>query len=135
MNGRAVRAAVQRLQHRRLDLEIVQLVERAPDLGRHARARAEQRAHLGMHREIGVALAVPLLGIRESGVANRHAVHDLLLPERQRAKRLRQQLHLGHPHRHFAGARSEQRARDADHVADVEQIERRVRLVAQLRPS
>ena len=85
-----------------------------------------------MHREIGVPLAVPLLRIRESRVANRYAIHDFLFPERQRPQRLRQQLHLGRPHRDFAGASAEQRASDSDHVADVEQVERRIRLVAQL---
>ena len=86
------RAAVQRLQHRRLDLEI-------PSPSRNARIdviirerATKQRPHLGMHREIGVALAISLLRIGESGMPHHLPVDDFFLAERKRPKRLREQL-------------------------------------------
>ena len=69
----------------------------------------KQRAHLGMHREVGVALAIALLRIREAGVPHRRAVDHLFLAERQRPQRLGEQLHLVDAHRDLAGARAEQR--------------------------
>ena len=90
------RAAIQRLQHRRLDLEIVRARRATRRISvDHPRARAKQRAHFGMHGEIGVALAIPLLGIGESRMPHGHAVDDFFLAERQRPQRLREQLDLG----------------------------------------
>src|SRR4051812_45471554 len=84
-----------------------------------------------MHGEIRVALAIPLLGIGESRVAYRHALDDFFLSERQRTERLCEQLHLDDTHGHLARARAKQRARHADHVADIEEAEDVVRRVTQ----
>jgi hypothetical protein len=86
------RAAVQRLQHRRLDLEVAEPVEERAHGRDHPRARDERAPHLGVHREVGVALPVALLGVAEPRVPHRPPVDHLLLPERQRAERLREQL-------------------------------------------
>ena len=92
----------------------------------------KQRAHLRVHREIRVPLAIALLRIGEPGVTHRHAIDDLFLAIRQRTKRLRQHLHGRHANRDLARARAHERPRHADDVADVVQIELRTALVAQL---
>ena len=74
-----------------------------------------------MHREVGVALAIALLRIGEAGVPHDLAVDDLFLAERQRTQRLGEHLDRVDAHRHFAGARAEERPAHADDVADVEQ--------------
>jgi hypothetical protein len=125
-------ATVQRLEHRRLDLEVPELVERATQCPGHGRTRAKKRSHLGMHREVRVTLTVSLLRIGESRVANGHAVHHLFLSKWQRTQRLGQQLHVHGAHRHFARSRTEKRPADADHVADVEVVQLRVGRIAQL---
>jgi hypothetical protein len=125
------RAAVQRLEHRRLHLEKAPRVEERADRARHPRARHEQPPHLGVHGEIGVALAVALLRIGEAGVADELPVHHLLLAERQRPQRLREELHRFGANRDLARARPEERSADADDVADVEQVEQREAVVAE----
>jgi hypothetical protein len=45
-----------------------------------------------MHRQVGVPLARTLLGVAERRIAHHLPVHHLLLAERQRTQRLRQQL-------------------------------------------
>ena len=64
----------------------------------------------GLHREVGVALPVPLLGVGEAGVADDLPVHHLLLAERQRAQRLGEQRHRLHAHGDLAGPRAQERA-------------------------
>ena len=49
--------AIERLQNRRLDLEVLELVQEGPNRRDHARARAEELTHLRMHREIDVPLS------------------------------------------------------------------------------
>ena len=60
------RAAVERLEDRGLHLEEVPLVEEPADPADRLRAEPEHLAHLGMHRQVGVALAVAHLGIGEA---------------------------------------------------------------------
>ena len=128
-------AAIERLQYRRLDLEEAPRVEEGAERADHPRARHERRAHLGVHGEIDRALPVALLGIAEARVAHDGAVDDLLLAERERAQRLRQHLCARHAHGGLSGLRAEERARDADHVADVEELERLEELIAELVPA
>ena len=78
------RAAVLRLQNRSLDLEKVSLLEKRAQRRDHPRPRAEQRAHLGMHGEIGVPLAISLLGIGEARMTHELSVDHLFLAERER---------------------------------------------------
>ena len=104
-------AAVERLEHRSLDLEVAALVE-PPAQGRdQARAAAEDLAHLEVHEQIGVALAEAGLGIAQ-------AVPLL----GQRPQRLGEHREALDPHRDLAGPGAEHRALDADPIADVEQL-------------
>ncbi len=132
-------AAVERLQYRRLHLEVVARVEELPDVAHHAGPQAEQFPHLGVDGEVGVTLAGAQLGIRQLAVAHTGGV---LLAERQRAQRLREQRDALHAHCHLARLGAKQRPRDADHVAQVQQphelVERvteRVPLEVELDPS
>ena len=59
------RAAVERLQHRRLDLEEAALVEPAPDGGDHLRAQDEQLARLLVRDQVELAVAVAGLDVLE----------------------------------------------------------------------
>src|SRR5688500_11809120 len=79
-----------------------------------------------MDREVGVPLAVALLGVAESRMTDDLAVDDLLLAERQRSQRFRQQAHIVHTHRRLARARPEERAGDADDVAEIDVLEERI---------
>src|ERR1043166_1319164 len=115
--------AVERLQHWGLDFEIPQLVECTTHLADHARSRAKQCAHLGMDREVGVPLTIALLWIGETGMADRDTVHHFLFSEGERSKRLGEKLDLGHPYCDFARAGPKERTGDANHVANVEQVE------------
>ena len=125
-------AAVERLQHRRLDLEKAFGIEKGSERADHFRSRDERRAHIGVHREIHGALAIALLRIAESRVAHYHTIDGLLLSERERAQRLREHLGARDAYRRLARLRAEQRTRDADHVADVEELERLGELLAQI---
>src|SRR5439155_1181156 len=69
--------------------------------------------------EVGVALPGAQLGIRQLPVA--HALR-VLLAERQRAQRLREQREALHPQGDLPGLGPEQRARHTDHIAEVEQL-------------
>ena len=92
------RAARYRLHHRRLDLEEVEGIERIPEVGDDARARAEHLARGLVHDEVDVALAIARLGVGQA------------MPlVGQRPQRLGQQPHLLHAHRQLARARAEQR--------------------------
>ena len=124
--------AVQRLEHRGLHLEVVALVEEGADRRDHARPRAEERAHLGVDGQVGVALPVPLLRVAEPGMSDDPPVDHLLLAERERPERLGEQLDRIDADRHLAGPRAEERPLDADHVADVDQRRERVPRVPEL---
>ena len=54
--------------HGRLDLEESLVVQEPPQLGDDARPCAEDLAHLGVHREIGVALSIPRLRVGKTRV-------------------------------------------------------------------
>lgn len=74
---------------------------------------------LGMHREVRIPLARPLLAVGESRVTHRPPIDELLLPERQGPERLREHRHALDLHRHLARPRAEERSRHADDVAEV----------------
>ena len=117
------RTAIQRLQHRRFDFEIVQPIEMRADAAGEHRTGAEERAHLGMHRQIGITLSRPLFGVGEPGIAHHLPIYQLLLTERQWPQRLREE--GGHVHLHggFAGLRTHHRPPHANPVAEVPGIE------------
>ena len=76
-----------------------------------------------MNCEIGVTLAISLLGIAETGVTNCLAVYDFFLPEWKRTQRLREKLEALDPYSCLAGARAKQRTGDTDDVAKIEMRE------------
>ena len=114
------RAAVDRLQHRRLDLDEALVVEEAADRGDDLRARDEDLAGLLVGHQVELAVAQARLGVRQPVV---------LL--RRRAQRLRQQLPVVDLDRQLAAAGLEDRAVGAEQVAEVERDERVERLLAE----
>ena len=62
------RTTVERLKHRRLDLNEVRVVERAANARDHLGARHEAIARLGVGHQIEVALAMPNLNVLQSVV-------------------------------------------------------------------
>ena len=103
------RAAVARLEHRRLHLDEAPLVEDAPD--RRNRAGTEQSvlARLLVHQQVEVALAVAQLDVRE-------AVERV----GERRRDARQHLERVHHQRGLPAPRLRRRADDADDVAEVD---------------
>ncbi len=57
---------------------------------------------------------------------------SLLLSERQRSQGLRQQRHRFDAHGDLTGSRAEQRTGHSDHIAEVEQVDQREDVVAQI---
>ena len=108
-------------RHDHLDVAalVEELAHRGDDLG----APDEYVAHLRVHHQVDVALAVADFGVGEG--VERLAV--LGLDDGQRADRLREHRELAAVHRQFARVGVEREALDADEIADVEQfLEHRV---------
>ena len=114
-----VRAARDRLHHRRLDLEETLARHEFPDHLHDAAARLEHAARLLAHDEVHVALAVLLLLVGEP-------VEFL----RQRPQRLHEQAQVRHFHRKLAGLGLEQASLGAEDVAEVVVLEGLVRALA-----
>ena len=110
--GPGGRAPVERLQRGRLHLEEALAVEEAAQLGDDARARAEDLAHLRVHREVGIALSVAGLGVREAGVHVRSPVSGSIstLPKGSGRSDLVSSVHASTRHRDLPRARPEDRA-------------------------
>ena len=85
------RAAVERLEDRGLHLEEVPLVQEPADPADRLRAEPEHLAHLGVHRQVGVALPVAQLGIGEAAEGDGAVIGLPALSPRQRPQRLGQQ--------------------------------------------
>ncbi len=79
LERRGCGAAVQRLQHRRFYFQIPLGIQESPNSLHDPRAQPEHVAHFGMHREIGVALPVAQLWIRQLAMLHTARV---FLPER-----------------------------------------------------
>ena len=113
------RADLEGAEHRRVDLEeavgIEVLADRLDDL----RARDKGLAHVRVHDHVQIPLAIAQVGVLEAV--------ELL---RQRVQALREQRDLPGVHGHLAQARAEHRAADADHVSEVEVLEARVGVLA-----
>ncbi len=71
-------AAIDRLQHRRLDFEEIVLVQELAQGPREGGAHTEGLAHLGVHHQVRVALAVAGLRVGEGGMAHKFAIHLLV---------------------------------------------------------
>src|SRR6266702_4791560 len=112
-------AAVHRLQHRGLHLEVPPRVEELPDVADHAGPQPEYLPHLRVHRQVGVALAGAQLGIRQLPVP---LALRILLAERQGAQRLGEEGAALDPDGDLAGLGAKQRPLHADHVAQIEQL-------------
>src|SRR5690349_5435081 len=100
--------------------------------GNQTRPRTKQPSNFGMNSQIRVPLPVPLLRVGESRVPNDLSVYDFLLAVRQGAKRFGEHLHRVDPYGDFTSSRAEERTRHSDHVADVEKLQCRVALFAQV---
>ena len=103
------RAAVARLEDRRLDLDEPALVEVAPDRGDHPGAQLEVGARLLAHQQVEVAL--PVAGLR---------VGQPVEGVRKRPLDLGEQLELGDRERRLPALRLRGNPGDADDVAEVE---------------
>jgi hypothetical protein len=103
------RAAVDRLQHRRLDLEEAVAVEVAAHGGDDPRAVDEHLAALGVGDQVQLALAVARLDVGQAVVL-----------VGGRAQRLRQHSDTVDQERELAAAGAHRAAVDADQVAEVE---------------
>ena len=125
-------AAVERLQDRRLDLEEAALVEEPANPSHRPGAEPEHLAHLRVHGEVGVALAVAHLRIGEPAEGLDAVLADLGLPARQRPERLGEQRQLGHPHGDLAGAGPEEPAPEPYVVVEVEELHQRPRLLQRI---
>ena len=107
--GPGQRAAVERLQHRRLDLDEAVFVEHAAHRGDHTAAGDGVVPRLLVDHQVEVALAVARLGVGQPV--------ELL---RQRPQRLGQQRPAGHPDGQLAAAAREHLALHSQQVAEVE---------------
>ena len=116
-----VGAGRDQMHHRRLDLDEAPSVEERADAAHDPGTHLEDAPRLGVRDEVEIALpiagldvgeAVPLLG--------------------QRSERLGEQRELVGEHGELAGARAQQRAGDAELVAEIEQFEDRTRRLRQL---
>src|SRR5439155_5337404 len=122
-------AAVEGLQHRRLYFQIPLAIEEGADALYDPGAQPEHLAHVGMHGEIGIALPVAQLGIRQLTGLNAARV---FLAKRQRAERLGEQRELGHAHGDLPRASLHETSLDAQMVTQIEQLDEAVAIRAQL---
>ena len=113
-------AAVQRLQHRRLDLHEAVAVEHTTKRGNRGRTGHRERPRLLVDGKVEVAAAV-------TGVDIGQAVELL----GQRPQALGQKRPLGHPQRELTTARHEHLALGGDHIAEIGVRKRRVALLAE----
>ena len=113
-------AAVERLQHRRLDFYETAAVQERADRGDDARALDEHVARVVVGGEVQVALAVPGLDAGEPVVLLGHA-----------AQRLAEELPRGDAQAELAAPGAHHGALGADEVAEVDVLERRVALFAE----
>ena len=108
------------MHHRRLDLHVAVGLHVAANERDDLAALAEDVAHLGVHDEVNVALAVANLAVGEAV--------ELL---GQRAQGLGEHRELGRRHGELAAARAQDGAGGAEDVAQVELAEKRPRLLAE----
>ena len=108
-----VGAAQDGVHHRRLDLDVAVRLHVAADQRHDLAALAEDVAHLGVHDEVEVALAVTDLAVGQAV--------ELL---GQRAHRLRQQAHRAGRERELAALRAHDGALRLDDVTKVELAEK-----------
>ena len=113
------RPAVNRLQDRRLDLQEIALIQELAQRAHHAGAGLENLAHIGVDRQVSVALPVTHLRVGQRSVAHHLPVHHFILGSRQRRERFSQHTEAQHLERNFAGAGAEHLALRLDEVTQV----------------
>ena len=111
-------AAVDGLQHGRFHLQVAARIQKAAHRAEELGALPEDGAHVGVHREVDVALAVAEFLIRHLVV--RLALR--FLHHRKRAKRLAEQRDFFDAHGYLAHPRAEDVALNAHDVANVPQL-------------
>ena len=111
-------ASIEWLQHGRLDLEIPLLVEEPPERGDELSSLSEVLSHLGVDRQIDVALPVAKLGITHVMVNLTIAALD----DRQGARALRQKMHLLCSNGDLPCACAKHLARDAKDITEIEEL-------------
>ena len=110
-------AAIERLQDRGFNFQVVALVEELPDGARHPCARQEQRPYFRVDCKVRIPLPIPLLRIGETGMTNDLAADFFLFPKRERTERLREELYPVDPNCRLTSLRPEQGPVHADDVA------------------
>ena len=110
-------AACDRLQDRRLDLEVAARIHEAADARHDARAHREDLRGLGVRVHVDIAAPVAELGVGQS------------VPlRRRRRKRLRAERHRRRPHAHLALVRAADRTFGHEDVAVVDMLRELERL-------
>ncbi len=118
--GLGRRAAVERLQDGRFHLDEAVVIQELAQRGDDPGALAEDLAHLGVDRQVGVALPVAGFRVRQGGVPHHLTIHHLVLGGGQRRDRLGQHFIISHLEGDLVGARAEELAGCLDVIAQVE---------------
>ncbi len=118
--GLGSRAAVDRLQDGGFHFQEALTIQEFPQGADHRGTLAEDLAHLGVDRQVGIALAEAGFRIGQGGVADDLAIHHLILGGRQGGDGLGQHGEGGDVDRDLAGAGAEQGAGGLDEIAQVE---------------
>ena len=117
------RAAVDRLEDRRLHFQKGVIVEEVAQRADRLGALDEDLAHVAVDGEVGVALAVARFHVAElAELDHRAIVQRLLLDHGQRAERLAQQLERADAHADFARFGAHQRAARLHEIVHVDQL-------------
>ena len=112
------RASQNRMHHRRFHFHVAALVEKPPQLAHDLRTPHENFPRPFVHDQVEIAPPEPLLHVRKS------------VPFfRQRQQRFAQKFQSFHPHGQLIGLGPEQVTRNADDVAQIEQLEQLERLL------
>jgi len=117
------RPAIERLQDRRFDFQKALAIQEAAQRADHPRPLAEDLAHIRVHGQIGVPLAVAGLLVAEGPKAADRAVSlYLLLDNRQRADRLGQQPQLIDLDGNLPGARAHHDPTRLDEIVQLDEL-------------
>ncbi len=114
--------AIERLENGRLHLEESPIVEELPDPAHRPGAEPEDLAHFGVHRQVGIALAIADLGIGEAAEGDVSLFGGAGLAARERPERLGEQFHRPRPDSHFPGPGAEEAPPDTHVIVQVEQL-------------
>ncbi len=120
--GRGCCPAVDGLQHGRLDLQEAALVEERPQCAHDGRPGDEDRPHLRVDGQVGVALAVACFLIGEGAVNHALAVDHLFLGCRQRGQRLGEHPEGRYLERDLTRTCAEHAPGGLDEIAQVEEL-------------